>query len=94
MCVLKAICLRFHDNYGKNIKLSKNYQTSQKMSSDTGDGIVMSRDPMLTNMLYQVMQMYLFACLSGSGVGTDRGQTDFSSCDVRVLRRFTPLSIQ
>ena len=34
--------------------------------------------------------MYLFVCLSGLGVGTDRGLTDFSSCDVRVLRRFIP----
>ena len=50
----------------------------------------MSRDPMLTNMLYQVRQMYLFVCLSGLGVGTDHGLTDFSSCDVRVLRRFIP----
>ena len=61
---------------------------------DQEDGIVMSRDPMLTNMLYQVRQMYLFVCLSGLGVGTDRGLTDFSSCDVRVLRRFIPLLIQ
>ena len=61
---------------------------------DLDDGIVMSRDPMLTNMLYQVRQMHLFVCLSGLGVGTDRGLTDFSSCDVRVLRRFIPLLIQ
>ena len=57
------------------------------------DGIVMSRDFMLTNMLYQVRQMYLFVCLS-VGVGTGRGLTDFSSCDIRVLRRFIPLLIQ
>ena len=61
---------------------------------DLNGGIVMSRDPMLTNMLYQVMQMYLFVCLFGLGVGTDRGLTDFSSCDVRVLRRVIPLLIQ
>ena len=61
---------------------------------DRWDGIVISRDPMLTNMLYQVRQVYLFVCLSGVGVGTDRGLTDFSSCDVRVLRRFIPLLIQ
>ena len=54
---------------------------------DQEDGIVMSRDPMLTNMLYQVRQMYLFVCLSGLGVGTDRGQTDLSSCDVRLERK-------
>ena len=54
----------------------------------------MSRDPMLTNMLYQVRQIYLFVCLSGLVLSTDRGLTDFSSCDVRVLRRFIPLLIQ
>ena len=61
---------------------------------DRWDGIVISRDPMLTNMLYQVRQVYLFVCLSGLGVGTDRGLTDFNSCAVRVLRRVIPLLIQ
>ena len=61
---------------------------------DQEDGIVMSRDPMLTNMLYQVRQMYLFACLSGLVLSADRGLTDFSRCDVRVLRRLIPLLIQ
>ena len=60
--VLKAISLRFHDNCGKNIKLSNNNQTAQRTSLDKYDGIVMSLDPMLTNKLYQVRQMYLSLC--------------------------------
>ena len=52
----KVVRLSFHGNCGKQIKLSNNHQTAQRTSSDLGDGIVMSCDPMLTDMLYQVIQ--------------------------------------
>ena len=50
----QKVSLSFHDNCGKKIRLTNNHQTAQRTSSDKGDGIVMSRDPMLTDMLYQV----------------------------------------
>ena len=59
----KAIILRFHDNCGKKIQLSNNYQTAQRTSPDKGHGIVMSRDPMLTNLLYEVGYMHFFVCV-------------------------------
>ena len=55
---LKAY-LRFHDNCGKNITLSNNNQTAQWTSLDEydeWDGVVMSHDPMLPDMLYQVSE--------------------------------------
>ena len=59
------VCLRFHDNCGKLIKLSNNHQTAQ-LTSPGGDfvlfccqdGMVISRDPMLTDMLYQVNETF------------------------------------
>ena len=66
------VCLRFHDNCGQKIKLSNNHQTAQ-MTSPGGDyflvflnvhglggpdGMVISRDPMLTDMLYQVNETF------------------------------------
>ena len=50
----QKVSLTFHDNCGKKIRLTNNHQTAQRTSSDREDGIVMSRDPMLTDMLYQV----------------------------------------
>ena len=50
----QKVSLTFHDNCGKKIRLTNNHQTAQRTSSDIGDGIVVSRDPMLTDMLYQV----------------------------------------
>ena len=65
------VCLRFHDNCGKMIKLSNNHQTAQ-LTSRGGDffhffhdGMVISRDPMLTDMLYQVNETFS-VCLSVS----------------------------
>ena len=62
------VCLRFHDNCGKLIKLSNNHQTAQVTSrgGDEGffslfffqDRMVISRDPMLTDMLYQVNETF------------------------------------
>ena len=58
------VCLRFHDNCGNMIKLSNNHQTAQ-LTSRGGDffhffhdGMVISRDPMLTDMLYQVSETF------------------------------------
>ena len=53
--------LRFHDNCGKKIKLRNNHQTAQRTSRGGvffPDGIVISRDPMLTDMLYQVSETF------------------------------------
>ena len=59
------VCLRFHDNCGKLIKLSNNHQTAHLRSPDGvrvflfgPDGMVISRDPMLTDMLYQVNETF------------------------------------
>jgi len=58
------VCLRFHDNCGKNIKLSNNNQTAQQTSRGgfsvlfCQEGMVISRDPMLTDMLYQVNETF------------------------------------
>ena len=60
--------LRFHDNCGKKIKLSNNHQTAQRTSRGgffCPDGMVISRDPMLTDMLYQVSETFS-VCLSVS----------------------------
>ena len=59
------VCLRFHDNCGKMIELSNNHQTAQ-LTSPGGDyyflcgqdGMVISRDPMLIDMLYQVNETF------------------------------------
>ena len=53
--------LRFHDNCDKKIKLKNNHQTAQRTSPGGvffSDGIVISRDPMLTDMLYQVSETF------------------------------------
>ena len=68
------VFLRFHDNCGKNITLSNNNQTAQWTllhEYDEWDGVVMSHDPMLTDMLYQVSEtlsvsVCLCLCLSVS----------------------------
>ena len=68
------VYLRFHDNCGKNITLSNNNQTAQWTllhEYDEWDGVVMSHDPMLTDMLYQVSEtlsvsVCLCLCLSVS----------------------------
>ena len=95
------VCLRFHDNCGKLIKLSNNHQTAQ-LTSPGGDcyflcghdGMVISRDPMLTDMLYQVNETFsvcfsvslslsLCCCLSFSPALC---QTCIQSCGTVVLR--------
>ena len=62
------VYLRFHNNCGKSINLSKKHQTAQLRSRGGGFwpvGMVISRDPMLTDMLYQVSETFsLSVCLS------------------------------
>ncbi|KAK7092788.1 E3 ubiquitin-protein ligase TRIM33-like [Littorina saxatilis] len=48
----RAFC--FHDNHGKNILLSDDQQTAEYRGDLGGGGIVMSRDPMEVNKLYEV----------------------------------------
>ncbi|XP_070176268.1 neuralized-like protein 4 isoform X1 [Littorina saxatilis] len=60
--------LRFHDNHGQKIRLSNDNQTAQK-TSGFQDGIVMSRDPMLTGMLYQVQINEVNNSYSGTCLG-------------------------
>ncbi|XP_076455439.1 uncharacterized protein LOC143290010 [Babylonia areolata] len=50
---LKVTTWRFHDNHGQGIVLSNNCQTAGRVLA-FDDGIVMSRDPMEVNRLYQV----------------------------------------
>ena len=92
------VCLRFHDNCGEKIKLSNNHQTAQYTSSSywgDQDGVVISRDPMLTDMLYQVNETFsvcfsvslslsLCCCLSVSPPALC--QTCIQSCGTVVLR--------
>ena len=55
------MCLRFHNNCGEKIKLSSNHQTAQCMSPGeclNRGGVVISCDPMLTDMLYQVSETF------------------------------------
>ncbi|KAK7094667.1 tripartite motif-containing protein 2-like [Littorina saxatilis] len=46
--------LRFHDNHGKNLTLSNDDRTAELIENHITYGVVMSRDPMMSGMLYQV----------------------------------------
>ncbi|XP_076455440.1 E3 ubiquitin-protein ligase TRIM56-like [Babylonia areolata] len=50
---LKVTTWRFHDNHGRKVALSNNCQTAGRVTGFY-NGIVMSRDPMEVNRLYQV----------------------------------------
>ena len=54
----QATAFRFHDNQGTGIVLSDNKQTAER-TSDIGDGIVLSRDPVLENSVYEVITIRL-----------------------------------
>ena len=45
--------MSFHDNHGTSIVLSDNKQTAER-TSRLADGIMMSRDPMVENTVYEV----------------------------------------
>ena len=49
----QATEFRFHDNHGTGIVLSDNKQTAER-TSDIYNGIVLSRDPMVENTVYEV----------------------------------------
>ncbi|KAK7088517.1 hypothetical protein V1264_022427 [Littorina saxatilis] len=47
--------LSFHDNHGENIVLSNNKQTAERRGRGVYGGIVVASQPMMTNMLYEVI---------------------------------------
>ena len=51
------MAVSFHDNHGTGIVLSNNKQTAR--AEKWGNGVVMLRDPMTVNMLYEVIQSVL-----------------------------------
>ncbi|XP_076459905.1 E3 ubiquitin-protein ligase TRIM33-like isoform X2 [Babylonia areolata] len=61
--------LRFHDNHGSGIRLSNNRQTAEKTNSSYGDGVVMSRDPMIVSSLYEVRVDAINSAWKNSCVG-------------------------
>ncbi|XP_025114438.1 neuralized-like protein 4 [Pomacea canaliculata] len=53
--VTQAAVLVFHQNCGKNIRLTNGNRTAEKIGThNVGDGVVVSRDRMLANVLYEV----------------------------------------
>ncbi|KAK7089862.1 hypothetical protein V1264_024202 [Littorina saxatilis] len=46
---------RFHDNHGENIVLSNHQLTAERKSGTETNGVVMSRDPMEINVVYEVL---------------------------------------
>ncbi|XP_070184650.1 neuralized-like protein 4 [Littorina saxatilis] len=54
LLLLSIAAFRFHDNHGKRVVLSNDQQTAKFPSDYFGWGIVMSRDPMEVNKLYEV----------------------------------------
>ena len=49
----QATAFRFHENHGTSIVLSDNKRTAER-TADRNNGIVMSRDPMVENTVYEV----------------------------------------
>ena len=49
----QATAFRFHDNHGTGIVLSDNKQTAER-TAYRKNGIVLSRDPMVENTVYEV----------------------------------------
>ena len=62
-CVLnffsQQVPVSFHDNHGKAIVLSNNNKTAKGTGGAGWNGIVVLRDPMAVNMLYEVIQSLL-----------------------------------
>ena len=50
---VQATAFSFHDNHGTRIVLNDDKQTAER-TADSWDGIVMSRDPMVENTVYEV----------------------------------------
>ena len=49
----QATAFRFHDKHGTGIVLSDDKKTAE-MTADSWNGIVLSRDPMVENAVYEV----------------------------------------
>ena len=49
----QATAFSFHDNHSTCIVLSDDKQTAER-TADSEDGIVLSRDPMVENTVYEV----------------------------------------
>ena len=49
----QATAFSFHDNHGTGIVLSDDKQTAER-TAGSGNGIVLSRDPMVENTVYEV----------------------------------------
>ncbi len=49
----QATAFSFHDNHGTGIVLSDDKQTAER-TADSWNGIVLSRDPMVENTVYEV----------------------------------------
>ncbi len=56
----QATAFRFHDNHGKHIVLSDDNQTAERTATDY-NGIVLSRDPMVENTVYEVKNQSLMS---------------------------------
>ncbi|XP_070175063.1 uncharacterized protein [Littorina saxatilis] len=52
---LRNKAFRFHDNHGEEVVLTNDQQTAEYRRDLAGDGIVMSRDPMNVNTLYETL---------------------------------------
>ncbi|KAL8612801.1 hypothetical protein ACOMHN_033471 [Nucella lapillus] len=60
--------LRFHERTGDKIKLTNDGKTAEKTDKGQGDGVVVSRDPMVTNRLYELKidaidSIYRYTCV-------------------------------
>ncbi|XP_025114420.1 E3 ubiquitin-protein ligase TRIM33-like [Pomacea canaliculata] len=65
--------LVFHDNCGKNIRLTNGNRTAEKTEPSTfGNGVVVSRDPMVPNVLYEVRVDSVTGCYKELSLGVTR----------------------
>ena len=56
----QATAFSFHDNHGTGILLSDDKQTAER-TADFYNGIVLSRDPMVENTVYEVKNQSLMS---------------------------------
>ena len=70
----------FHDNHGSKIALSDNQQTAERTGGkgSARNGIVMSRDPMQVNRLYEVS---LSQALNNNNDNNDNDNDDHDDDD-------------
>ncbi|XP_076436352.1 uncharacterized protein LOC143275911 [Babylonia areolata] len=77
--------LRFHDNHGRRIRLSNNRQTAQRTDTDTRDGVVMSRDPMIVGSLYEVRVDVINSVWKNSRIGVVTSSPDAFSAPASTM---------